>query len=410
MIVPLWRDFFMSRFHSYIISAEKILQSYDGRQPFSAHLKKYFSANKKLGSTDRKLVSENCYAYLRTSYLFAKESLYQKILNALFLCSNKTSPVLAALAPLLNEQCAIPLSDKFKLLQLNASAIFPFGIELSAEIDGGLFALSMLQQPRLFIRVRPGKQATIFAKLNEAGIDYTVVKDDCITMQNSTKLDTVLSINKDAVVQDINSQQVFNWLDEENIIADRKEKITVWDCCAASGGKSILLYDKLSGKVKLTVSDIRENILVNLTKRLQQARVEIYNSFTADLTKKTPDDFMDLFSIIICDAPCTGSGTWSRTPENLAYFKKEKIDHYSSLQKKISGHALQHLEPGGLFFYITCSVFKKENEEVVAYLQKEYSLQLLQMQYLKGYELKADTLFVAVFKNPLLNIEVTGNQ
>ena len=392
----------MSRFHSYIISSQKILQTYNGLQPFSIQLKKYFSANKKLGSTDRRAVAENCYAYMRTSHLIVDESMEQKILKALFLCSNKSNPVLAALAPELNMQCELTLPEKLQLLQLNASTIFPFADELSEQIDKELFALSMLQQPNLFLRIRPEKKQTVFSKLADAGIDYSVALDDCVILQNSTKLEAVLAINKEAVVQDINSQQVFNWLDKENIFAEGKEKIAVWDCCAASGGKSILLYDKLSGKIKLTVSDIRENILVNLQKRLQQARVEICHSFTADLSKKTGEDFNDLFSIIICDAPCTGSGTWSRTPEQLAYFKKEKIKDFAVLQKKISSNALQHLQAGGLFFYITCSVFKKENEEVVAFLQKEFSLELLQIKYLKGYHQQADTLFVAVFKKSII--------
>jgi 16S rRNA (cytosine967-C5)-methyltransferase len=47
--------------------------------------------------------------------------------------------------------------------------------------------------------------------------------------------------------------------------------------------------------------------------------------------------------------------------------------------------------------YITCSVFKKENEEVVEYLKQNTSLQLKAMQYYKGYDKKADTLFAALF-------------
>ena len=51
----------------------------------------------------------------------------------------------------------------------------------------------------------------------------------------------------------------------------------------------------------------------------------------------------------------------------------------------------------GLFFYITCSVFKTENEDVATALIQKFHLQLLQMEYLKGYEMQADTMFVAVF-------------
>jgi 16S rRNA (cytosine967-C5)-methyltransferase len=51
--------------------------------------------------------------------------------------------------------------------------------------------------------------------------------------------------------------------------------------------------------------------------------------------------------------------------------------------------------------YITCSVFEKENEEVVEFIEKNTSLQLMEMEYLEGYDKKADTLFTALFKRPV---------
>lgn len=53
---------------------------------------------------------------------------------------------------------------------------------------------------------------------------------------------------------------------------------------------------------------------------------------------------------------------------------------------------------GGYLLYITCSVFKEENEEVVAHLQKNTPLQLEAVQYFIGYNNKADTLFAALFR------------
>ncbi len=62
---------------------------------------------------------------------------------------------------------------------------------------------------------------------------------------------------------------------------------------------------------------------------------------------------------------------------------------------------LLNLQPGGSFVYITCSVFKKENEEVAIYIKENFHLQLKQMEVLKGYDKKADSMFVAVFEKPL---------
>jgi 16S rRNA (cytosine967-C5)-methyltransferase len=96
--------------------------------------------------------------------------------------------------------------------------------------------------------------------------------------------------------------------------------------------------------------------------------------------------------------PCSGSGTWARTPEQLHFFSKKKIDEYSILQQKIVSNAIEYLDEKGYLLYITCSVFKKENEENVAFIQKNLNLQLIKSQYLKGYEMQGDTLFAALFR------------
>ena len=79
--------------------------------------------------------------------------------------------------------------------------------------------------------------------------------------------------------------------------------------------------------------------------------------------------------MIIADVPCTGSGTWGRTPEQLYYFEDRKIEEYASLQKQIVTNVISHLAPGGYFLYITCSVFKKENEEAIDFIKDKFQLQ-----------------------------------
>lgn len=73
------------------------------------------------------------------------------------------------------------------------------------------------------------------------------------------------------------------------------------------------------------------------------------------------------------------------------------MDDYFNLQKKIVSNAAKALKKNGCLLYITCSVFKKENEDVVRFIEKNSSLKLIEMRYLKGYEKKADSLFTALF-------------
>ncbi len=387
----------MSKFHSYIASASKIINTYNAGKPLAIHIKAFFAADKKFGSRDRRTIASLCYYYYRTGRAFNRNTIEEKILNSLFLCETKSNELLHFFRPDLDEKTGQTPEEKLLLLQVNETAIFPYINELGDLIDKHLFPLSFLVQPHIFLRVRPGKKQTILEKLAHAEVPYKLIEDDCFQIGNHVAADKILILNKEAVVQDMNSQKVLNYLDADISFLQAGKKLTAWDCCAASGGKSILLYDKLKGNVQLTVSDVRNTILMNLSKRFEQADINIHNSFLADLSVASDLPVSGKFFVIICDVPCTGSGTWSRSPEQLYYFDKKQISGYAERQKKIVSNTISHLETGGFFFYITCSVFKKENEGVVEFIQANSGLHLLKMQYLKGYEIAADTMFVAVF-------------
>lgn len=381
------------RYHSYLNSAKKIIESNWGELPFAIFLKKYFAANKKYGGKDRKQIAALCYNFYRLGKAIPDMPVSEKIIAAVFLCEQSHSEFLHFHKPEWNEVIAKPIAAKMKILGLTIDHVFPWADELSAVMDFKPYCHSFFTQPDLFMRVRPGMQEMVIPKLQQAGLQFEKLPDDCIALPNATKVDTILEIDKDVVIQDHNSQQVLNFLKEPA----NKAPVTVWDCCAASGGKSILAYDILNGEIELTVSDIRESILLNLKKRFETAGIKNYNSFIADLSKgktKLPAGKTD---IIICDAPCTGSGTWSRTPEQLFFFKKKNIDIYVEMQQQIVRHVIPQLKKDGLFIYITCSVFKKENEEIVNFIKEKFHLQLLQMELLKGYDKKADTMFTVVF-------------
>ncbi|MBL7709975.1 MAG: methyltransferase domain-containing protein [Chitinophagaceae bacterium] len=391
----------MSRFHSYINSAKEILLNYTGEEPFGSFIKKFFAANKKYGSKDRKQISNLCYCYFRLGQAVATMPVEERILLALFLCSDKQDAMLEALKPEWNEKVDFNFEDKCKTagISLQPADLFPWIAELSEEIDPKYFVSSFLVQPDLFLRVRPGKFAAVQDKLQKANIVFHKQGDNCLALPNASKIDEVLELNKDVVVQDYSSQRVGEFLN--NIESQTSNPtLSVWDCCAASGGKSIMLYDH-NNNIDLTVSDIRESILANLRKRFNEAGIKNYKSLVADLSRPISPILNSPFDLIVADVPCSGSGTWSRTPEQLFYFNEEKINEYAALQQRIVANVLPHLKKGGYFLYITCSVFKKENEEMVSSLQGNFQLELTRMKILKGYEKKADTMFAALLRNPL---------
>lgn len=381
----------MSRFYSYLSSAVKIIETHGVGEPLTHHLKRFFSSDKKYGSNDRKILSALSYNYYRLGKSIKNEPVERKILSGVFLTTNKKNDLLDFLSPDLGSRVELPLEDKLSILKLSPEDIFPYTDVVSETINKINFSFSVLKQPHLFLRIRPGFQQTVSNKLTAAGILYRLSGDDCIILENGTPIDKLLSPDTEVVVQDFNSQKVFNHLDPQIF----NGKISVWDCCAASGGKSILLYDLLKGKIELTVSDIRQNILLNLGTRFEKAGIKLKKKFKADLSIEVYGN--EKFDIIICDAPCTGSGTWARTPEQISFFDPGTIETYVYRQKQIVQNVTRNLSKGGLFFYITCSIFRKENEDMVDFIQEKCNLSLLEMRYLKGYEMQADTLFVAEF-------------
>ncbi|HRE38906.1 MAG TPA: Fmu (Sun) domain-containing protein [Chitinophagaceae bacterium] len=388
----------MSIVQSHLNSAVAIIEQYRGEEPLASFLRKYFSRHKKYGSKDRKQIAHLCYCYFRLGKALMNIPTNQRILAALFLCSSTPDLLLDALKPEWSDKVLLPVEEKWAIAEgkNGVSNIFPWSELLSAGLDHLQFCKSLLIQPDLFLRIRPGKTEQVQLKLQQAGIIFSRPDATCIALDNRTKIDELIILDKEAVVQDYNSQKVGDFLS----LLPVQNKRRVWDCCAASGGKSIMAVDML-GDIKLTVSDLRESILINLRKRFATAGIKEYKSFVSDLSVKRLPESDDKFDIVIADVPCSGSGTWGRTPEQLFYFKEEMVEQYARLQKQIMSNVLHHVSPGGYILYITCSVFKAENEEVVNWYLKQNQLNLIKMELLKGYSFKADTMFAALMQKPL---------
>ncbi|HET9826847.1 MAG TPA: methyltransferase domain-containing protein [Chitinophagaceae bacterium] len=386
------------RWHSHLNSAVKIIGQYTGEQPFSVFLKNYFSANKKFGSKDRKQIAHLCYCYFRLGKAIKHVPIDERILIGLFLCSTESTEILKEIRPEWNSRADASIHEKTSLInhEIRVGDIFPWSGELSDGINHEKFCASFLIQPHLYLRIMPPYRQQVITRLGAARIDFNEIEAGCLSFPNATKIENILELDREAVVQDYNSQKTAGYI--QSSITNLKSKIKAWDCCAGSGGKSLLLYD-LCPEVDLTVSDVRASILTNLEKRFAKAGIKRYTSFLVDLSNLDSPFTIDHspFDLIICDAPCTGSGTWSRTPEQLYFFDDNKIDHYASLQRRIISNVIPHLKPGGFFIYITCSVFRKENEEMAQMIRQEYQFRFVNMDVLKGYDKKADTMFVSLF-------------
>lgn len=388
----------MMRFQSYFNTAVSLIQGYNGSQPLVHYLKAYFAQEKKHGAKDRKFISHLCYSYYRLGHALKELTVKERLKIALFFAEKTPGYWSGLYKPDWIKNWDTDLAQRVAFIEqlypvFSIQHIYPWKDEMSEGVELPALSMGEFTQPDLFIRVRPGFEQVVRTKLQDAEIPFEELSDSTLALSNGTKLDNVLEIDKEVVIQDLNSQRVKLLLP-----AQLPSPVRVWDCCAASGGKSILVHDHLQ-KISLTVSDARTSILHNLKQRFDRAAIHRYDSFVADLSVSTFVYTGDPYDLVICDAPCTGSGTWSRTPEQLAFFSTDKITLYTALQRKITKNVSKTIKPGGYLLYITCSLFRRENEEIVKQLlEQDHSLELIVQQLMTGYHQKSDTMFAALLR------------
>ncbi len=389
------------RFQSYFNTAIKIIQLYDGAIPLQHFLKQYFAQYRKHGSKDRKYITHLCYSFYRLGKAFYESDTAERLRLAIFLCNSKTGEWNFLFDEDWLNNWSDAINDRTNFIRtkhnfFSVGDVFPFADEASRSLDIDAFSASLFIQPDVFIRIRPGYFNEVINRLRQHSVLFKIMDENCVALSPSININAILDIDKEVVIQDHSSQQVKEFF---TVIKSeiKKSEIKVWDCCAGSGGKSMLAYDTLQN-ITLTASDVRNSIIQNLKERFAKAGIKNYKSFVADVTNPKQKIQNITYDLIICDVPCTGSGTWSRTPEQLYFFDAKHIDDYALLQQKIVSNAIRSLDHEGFFLYITCSVFKKENESIVEFIQQECQLELIKMELIKGYHKKADTMFAALFR------------
>lgn len=379
--------------HHHIRAFEQVLASYDGKLPLHRHLISYFKQNKQMGSSDRRWASRYIYSYFRLGKALLNVPTIERLAVADFLCNNDLSLITTHIFPEGIEHIAAPVANKVSLVKKKYPAfqlkdVFPFEKQLSDGINSHKFLLSLFIQPDLFIRVKETHLPTIKTRLENAGVPVKELSETTLALPNGTKLEQIIDDARLYQVQDFSSQKTGNYFDP-------KPYDYWWDCCAASGGKSLLIHS-LEPKVKLLVSDVRETSLGNLQERFQLAGITNYHKKAIDLLQNN-DQILHHYEFdgILLDAPCSGAGTWGRTPEMIYFFEEYKISNYAKLQKAIAENVVKYLKPGKPLIYMTCSIFKEENEEVVEYLLNNFPLKLESKELISGYSDRADSMFVA---------------
>lgn len=376
-------------FNRHVDVAVDLLNGQSAGKPFGPYLKSFFKEHKKFGGRDRKRISNLCYAWFRLGYAIQLDNRRDQIVASYFTLHSDRFVTPTDVNPEFPEDWGA-LTQKQRLsvlgVELNTIVPLPASIEFSDLED---FLIDQLVPRPTYFRAI---QRDSFILPNNIEVFHT--DGTAIGSYEGQTLNT-LRTKGHIEIQDRSSQDVMALL-----LPELKEP--VWDCCAASGGKSLYILDESDYEVY--ASDTRSSILRSLKERSKRHKSRLFIS-QADLTKADKVKFRKLdktilvegnyFQTILVDAPCSGSGTWSRNPEFKPCFRQQDLDRYVQLQRDIVTNAAKFLNVGGKLIYLTCSVYKDENHGQLNFFES-IGLKVESAGYHMGHLNQSDSMFYSI--------------
>lgn len=157
----------------------------------------------------------------------------------------------------------------------------------------------------------------------------------------------------------------------------------VLDMCAAPGGKTTHLAEKMNDEGSILALDLHPHKLELIDENT--ARLGLESIDTAPLDGRKAPEYLavESFDAVLVDAPCSGLGVMRRKPDIKYTKRKEDLESLQAIQLSLLKAATRLLKPGGLLIYSTCTVDKTENEGTVAqFLQDVKKMQLTPLQNL----------------------------
>lgn len=133
----------------------------------------------------------------------------------------------------------------------------------------------------------------------------------------------------------------------------------ILDTCAAPGGKTAILAER-NPDAEVMAVDASRRRLDAMRRNFPEDRIHFAVEDAAEM-RVAPE-----YDLILCDVPCTGTGTMGRNPEIRFRVSEAEIARQHERQVRILSRALEGLAPGGRLLYSTCSLEPEENEAVVA--------------------------------------------
>lgn len=344
-----------ARYRSVFELMEQVFQD---KQPADNIINIYFRERRFIGSGDRRFISEKIWEIIRnrSRLEFEVGSLDARKMLILWLKDDDLSLVFN------DEKYSLPALGEAEKnwLKTISDRVYPDYVE--AECPKWLFEkiadidlLKSLNNPATAdFRINGSSREEVIKTLGKEGFEFVATPYSPIGIRalNRVNLNNCISYQEGLIeVQDEASQLVA-------ILADVDQNDKTIDYCCGAGGKSLTISYLLGGKGEIFAHDIDATRLDALKPRIQRLGAKNIKTITSS-------ELENNYTRFIIDAPCSGSGTWRRSPDAKYRLSSKMLDKICKVQAEILENAYDRVAKGGRIIYITCSILPQENLQII---------------------------------------------
>lgn len=337
---------------------EILTEVFQDKTPADKIINDYLRQKKYIGSKDRRFITDMVWHIIRNRMKLefdTKSSDARRIL--LYINKDKLSEIFDD-----SKYGLSPLTDEEKTwLSKENEEPYPDYVEaecpkwLFEKIKNIAFCKALNQTATIDIRAHNISRTELQQKLSAEGIETSIgaYSPHCLKISDRLVLNNCMAWQDGLFeIQDEASQIT-------SLLVDAKPEHKIIDYCCGAGGKSLAISNELHNQGEILAYDIDSKRLENIKPRMQ--RLKVKNISLTDIIADSDKDY-DRF---VLDAPCSGTGTWRRSPDAKFRLTKEKLYGLTKIQADLLSIAAQKTAKKGRIIYITCSVLKDENEDII---------------------------------------------
>ena len=342
---------------------ELISEIFKDKMPADILINQYLRARKYIGAKDRRFICDTTWDIIRHRMRLsfdAKSDNPREIL--LYYLKDEDFDIITGgkygLEP-------VSIEEKKSLSELKGEEVYPLNVEcecplwLFEKIDCPALVRALNEKACVDIRANFISRNELKNRLKSEGLFFSLMPYAPFGLRSEDRL----NLNNCVCYQ----EGLFDIQDESSQVAallcDAKADEKIIDYCAGAGGKSLAMGAYLQNDGLILCHDVdfhRMDVIKGRAERLGIKNLK--------LIKDVEDTDFDRFVI---DAPCSGTGTWRRSVDAKFRLNRERLAELNRTQLEILETAYRHTKIGAKIIYMTCSVLKDENQDIVeAFVQK----------------------------------------